>query len=91
MCENLYPIHWAADRGNADMVHILLKYGADVNAQDIDGQTALHYACSVGSDSVIQILLKSSADKKISDNEGLKPDDVLEDDDIREKYFDCHK
>ena len=91
LCENLYPIHWAADRGNADMVHILLKYGADVNAQDIDGQTALHYACSVGSDSVIQILLKSSADKKISDNEGLKPDDVLEDDDIREKYFDCHK
>ena len=91
LCENLYPIHWAADRGNADMVHILLKYGANVNAQDIDGQTALHYACSVGSDSVIQILLKSSADKKISDNEGLKPDDVLEDDAIREKYFDCNK
>ena len=37
--------------------------------------------------SVIQILLKSSADKAISDNEGLKPIDVLENDVIRERYF----
>ena len=65
----------------------LFKYGADVNAQDEEGQTALHYACSVGYESVIQILLKSSADKAISDNEGLKPIDVLENDDIRRRYF----
>jgi len=87
LCEDLYPIHWAADRGNADMVQILLKYGADVNAQDDEGQTALHYACSIGYESVIQILLKSSADKAISDNEGLKPLDVLKNDDIKLKYF----
>ena len=65
----------------------LFKYGADVNAQDEEGQTALHYACSIGYESVIQILLKSSADKAISDNEGLKPIDVLKNDDIRGKYF----
>jgi len=87
LCEDLFPIHWAADRGNADMVQVLLKYGADVNAQDEEGQTALHYACSVGYESVIQILLKSSADKAISDNEGLKPIDVLENDDIKGRYF----
>ena len=60
---------------------------AEVNAQDEDGQTALHYACSIGYESVIQILLEASADKEISDSEGLKPVDVLKNDEIKTKYF----
>ena len=60
---------------------------AEVNAQDEDGQTALHYACSIGYESVIQTLLEASADKTISDSEGLKPIDVIKNDEIKANYF----
>ena len=87
VCEDLLPIHWAADRGNAEMVETLLEHGADVDAQDEDGQTALHYACSIGYEAVIQVLLKASADKNIVDSDGLKPCDVLQNDSIKAKFF----
>ena len=85
--EDLYPIHWAADRGNEAMVQILIKNGANVNVQDEDGQTALHYACSVGHEQVIEVLLKAGADVNIVDNEGLKPEEVLKNDIVKAKYF----
>ena len=87
ICEDLYPIHWAADRGNFQMVQILLKHGADINVQDEDGQTALHYACSNEHQSVIKVLLDSFVDKSIKDQEGLMAVDVLNNDEIKSKFF----
>ena len=42
--EGLTPLHWACDRGHAEIVRTLLEVrpGA-VNAQDFTGQTPLHY------------------------------------------------
>ena len=34
---------WACDRGNLNMVKLLVKRGADVNIEDTDNQTPLHY------------------------------------------------
>ena len=36
------PLHLAADKSHYDVVEVLLKNGAKVNALDNAGQTALH-------------------------------------------------
>jgi ankyrin repeat protein len=38
------PLHFAAWRGNAQMAQVLIKHGADVNAKDKTGYTAMDYA-----------------------------------------------
>jgi ankyrin repeat protein len=40
----------------------LLKFGADPNAVDHDGLTALHWAASGGNESCISLLLEAGAD-----------------------------
>ena len=44
MIQGMGLLHWACDRGNLNMVKLLVKRGADVNIQDTDNQqTPLHY------------------------------------------------
>lgn len=70
--EGLGAIHWAADRGYANVLEILLKNGADVNLIDKDsGQTALHYAVSCSHIECIKMLLNYSANPKIPDSDDL--------------------
>ena len=38
------PLHYAADAGHAPVVALLLASGADVDAEDTQGHTALHLA-----------------------------------------------
>lgn len=40
----VYPIHDACDSGNLEMVKLMVKYGADVNAKDGSGNTPLYHA-----------------------------------------------
>ena len=74
-------IHWACDRGNKDIVKMLLDIkDLDVNLKDNDGQTALHYACSCGHLDVVQTLLDCpKVDRTIRDNENLLPEDSTSD------------
>ena len=39
-------LHFAADRGYNEIIEFLLRSGANVNAVDSSGQTALMYAVS---------------------------------------------
>lgn len=39
--QSMTPLHYAADRGHGEVLEVLLSAGADVNAVDGDGQTAL--------------------------------------------------
>lgn len=68
--DGLGAIHWAADRGHAHILEILLKNGANVNLIDKDsGQTALHYAISCGHLECIKILVNYGANPKITDSD----------------------
>lgn len=77
--DGLGAIHWAADRGHANILDILLKYGADVNLIDNEsGQTALHYAISCGHLECIKILLNFGANPKIADSDDVTCIDLAE-------------
>jgi len=54
-------LNLAARTGNSEMVRLLLKADADVNAADSGGITPLHDAAFFGNDLVAEILLKAGA------------------------------
>lgn len=57
----------AASKGDADAVKALLDRGADVNARNSYGATALTYAADKGHVAVVKLLLKNKADLNVKD------------------------
>ena len=51
------PLNRTILQGHTGLAQQLVKKGADVNAKDICGQTALHYAVRAGSFEIVQTLL----------------------------------
>lgn len=82
--DGLGLIHWAADRGNIDILQFLLNKGSDVNLVDSEGQTALHYASSCGHLDCVKLLIKLGADRTIKDKELQTCVDVAENSAIAE-------
>jgi hypothetical protein len=54
----------AAMEGNREVVRALLTEGADVNAAQGDGMTALHWAARRGDASMVQMLVYAGANLK---------------------------
>lgn len=74
---------WACDRGHLAVVKYLIEHGADPNKQDPDGQTCLHYSVSCEHLPVIQYLMAlKSVNKHLTDNDGLKPVDLTQSQEI---------
>ena len=64
--------------GFPEAAECLLELGANVNARNGRGQTALHYAArrfwdGQNYDAVIELLLASGADKAAVDDDGNRP------------------
>jgi acyl-CoA-binding protein len=77
-------LHWAADRGNAEILELILSQpGINVNILDGDQQSALHYASSCGHTKCINLLLSKGADKNLKDVDGNSCNDVAFDDEIK--------
>lgn len=55
------PVAEAAMRGDAEQVKLLLRNGADVNAAQGDGMTALHWAAENGDVELLEILVYAGA------------------------------
>lgn len=73
-CDNGYwcvrPKRVTYEDRSAEAARLILEAGADINAQDIDGMTALMHACRNGQINIVRFLLQSGADITIKDKEG---------------------
>ena len=59
------PIHWAVERGFADILNILISNGADVNSMTKGAigkdRSALHIAAEVGKPTIVRALIENGA------------------------------
>ena len=64
-----YPLHMACTHecDNLTIVQMLLDAGADTNAQDFVGVSALHLACTSGNVMVVELLLSRNAGVHLKD------------------------
>lgn len=65
-----YPLHYAAKRGETDVLRALVARNVDVNVRDRSGQTPLHYAAAYGSAIAVEFLLTQGAQTHIEDDQG---------------------
>ena len=69
--DGMTALHWAADRGDAPMVDVLLKAKASVTATTrAAGYTALHIAAKGGHSVIMVALLKAGADPNLVTGSG---------------------
>ncbi|ETI57442.1 hypothetical protein F443_00262 [Phytophthora nicotianae P1569] len=69
-CFRRTPLHWAAMRGHARIIRLLVRYGANVDARDVFGRTPLAWACVLNRTRAVEALLESGADVNVRDAQG---------------------
>lgn len=62
-----------AERDSLEAVRFILERGADVNAANDDGRTALHGAAHIRADAIVQFLVDSGAHVNVADRRGITP------------------
>lgn len=74
-------------RGNVNLeaLDLLLKWGNDINAQNVNGQTALHAAAFAAAHQAVQFLVDHGARLDLKDSMGRTPLDVANDN-LRVEY-----
>ena len=71
---NRTPLHLACARGWMDVMSVLLKVGADINAQDNDLETPVHLASANGHVDILYLLVsRDNIDLKIKNRFGKTP------------------
>jgi ankyrin repeat protein len=67
------PLHWAASRGQVEIVRMLIDAKANLNLQSITGDTPLHWATLYGQEKIVKMLIDAGADLNVQDEEGYTP------------------
>jgi hypothetical protein len=73
---DLRPINSAAGSGASEIVALLLERGADVDAAQRGGYTALHSAAHNGNEELARVLLAAGADPTRATDDGRTPADL---------------
>src|SRR6185436_18491268 len=69
-----YPLHVAAEFGQAEAAKLLLAHGADVSLLDAENDAiALSWAAFFGRPGVTQVLLEAGSDRDQRNKHGLTP------------------
>lgn len=71
--DNKTLLHFAANRGYAEVAALLLSKGADINARDNGGRTPLHEAMSYNRIDVVRLLLEKGADVNLKNRNNETP------------------
>lgn len=66
-------LHHASYLGNAKMVELLVRHGADVHRKERDSYTPLHYAVFFRHHETARVLMDAGADPNVEDDEGKTP------------------
>jgi glutaminase len=69
----LVDLCWAASEGDVQGIRRLVVQGADLDAADYDGRTALHLAASEGRDEIVEHLLRRGVNPRPVDRWGNTP------------------
>ena len=62
-------------KGYPEIAELLIARGADVNARNSNGATALIYAATFNQKKIIKLLLDHGADRRLKDSRGLMATD----------------
>lgn len=66
-------LHFAVCHGHIKICEILLRNGADINSQSLDGDTPLHIATRENFSDIIQLFIKNGAQLNIINADSLTP------------------
>jgi len=69
----MMPIHKASSLGHSGMIRLLIRKGADANAQDDSGRTALHWAVKSKQPEALRALAACHPDFEKPDIKGMTP------------------
>lgn len=67
------PLFAAVESGDSDAVAVALASGADINARDVTGRSALHWAAGDRRDEIVELLLANGASCNRADDCGYTP------------------
>lgn len=71
--DGMTPLHSAAEKGNRDIVQLLIENRAVVNARGNQNWTPLHLAATAGKTDIVELLVSKGADVNARDLDGRTP------------------